>query len=145
MTRLRILLLASAAFLVPAVALAQTTPAPPPADEQEQAEAEEGEDEAEDTAVESSKAYLSAIVTRLAIDHLKSARVRRETYVGEWLPEPLVTDHLRAGRLVALKPDQSFDVPLFWQQSRIVSPVLGNVTRAVVSAAKTMLIAKVGT
>ena len=46
----------------------------------------------DDTAVESPKAYLSAIVTRLAIDHLKSARVRRETYVGEWLPEPLVTD-----------------------------------------------------
>src|ERR671910_871424 len=42
--------------------------------------------------VESPKAYLSAVVTRLAIDHLKSARVRRETYVGEWLPEPLVTD-----------------------------------------------------
>jgi RNA polymerase sigma-70 factor, ECF subfamily len=47
---------------------------------------------AEDTSVESPKAYLSAVVTRLAIDHLKSARVRRETYVGEWLPEPLVTD-----------------------------------------------------
>jgi RNA polymerase sigma-70 factor (ECF subfamily) len=47
---------------------------------------------AADTAVESPKAYLSAVVTRLAIDHLKSARVRRETYVGEWLPEPLVTD-----------------------------------------------------
>jgi len=46
----------------------------------------------DDTAVESPRAYLSAIVTRLAIDHLKSARVRRETYVGEWLPEPLVTD-----------------------------------------------------
>jgi RNA polymerase sigma-70 factor (ECF subfamily) len=46
----------------------------------------------EQTAVESPKAYLSAVVTRLAIDHLKSARVRRETYVGEWLPEPLVTD-----------------------------------------------------
>jgi RNA polymerase sigma-70 factor (ECF subfamily) len=44
------------------------------------------------TNVESPKAYLSAVVTRLAIDHLKSARVRRETYVGEWLPEPLVTD-----------------------------------------------------
>ena len=43
-------------------------------------------------AVESPKAYLSAVVTRLAIDQLKSARVRRETYVGEWLPEPLVTD-----------------------------------------------------
>ncbi|HET9347496.1 MAG TPA: RNA polymerase sigma-70 factor [Candidatus Limnocylindrales bacterium] len=51
---------------------------------------------ADGTAVESPKAYLSAVVTRLAIDHLKSARVRRETYVGEWLPEPLVTDD-RAG------------------------------------------------
>jgi RNA polymerase sigma-70 factor (ECF subfamily) len=47
---------------------------------------------ADDTVVESPKAYLSAVVTRLAIDQLKSARVRRETYVGEWLPEPLVTD-----------------------------------------------------
>jgi RNA polymerase sigma-70 factor (ECF subfamily) len=45
-----------------------------------------------DAAVESPKAYLSAVVTRLAIDHLRSAKVRRETYVGEWLPEPLVTD-----------------------------------------------------
>jgi RNA polymerase sigma-70 factor (ECF subfamily) len=47
---------------------------------------------AEGTAVESPKAYLSAVVTRLSIDQLKSARVRREAYVGEWLPEPLVTD-----------------------------------------------------
>jgi RNA polymerase sigma-70 factor (ECF subfamily) len=42
--------------------------------------------------IESPKAYLSAIVTRLAIDQLRSARVRREAYVGEWLPEPLLTD-----------------------------------------------------
>ena len=47
---------------------------------------------AEGTAVASPKAYLSAVVTRLAIDQLKSARARREAYVGEWLPEPLVTD-----------------------------------------------------
>jgi RNA polymerase sigma-70 factor, ECF subfamily len=47
---------------------------------------------ADETTVESPKAYLSAVVTRLSIDHLKSARVRRETYVGEWLPEPLVTE-----------------------------------------------------
>jgi RNA polymerase sigma-70 factor (ECF subfamily) len=40
---------------------------------------------------ESPKAYLSAIVTRLCIDHQRSARVRREAYVGEWLPEPLLT------------------------------------------------------
>jgi len=32
------------------------------------------------------------VTTRLGIDHLKSARVRREQYVGEWLPEPLLTD-----------------------------------------------------
>ena len=45
-----------------------------------------------DAEIESPKAYLSAVTTRLAIDHLRSARVRKETYVGEWLPEPLLTD-----------------------------------------------------
>jgi RNA polymerase sigma-70 factor (TIGR02957 family) len=40
--------------------------------------------------IESPRAYLSTIVSRLALDHLRSAVVRRETYVGEWLPEPLV-------------------------------------------------------
>jgi len=44
------------------------------------------------TAIESPKAYLSTITTRLSIDHLRSARVRRESYVGTWLPEPLLTD-----------------------------------------------------
>jgi RNA polymerase sigma-70 factor (TIGR02957 family) len=42
--------------------------------------------------VESPKAYLAATTTRLAINHLRSARVRRESYVGTWLPEPVVTD-----------------------------------------------------
>jgi RNA polymerase sigma-70 factor, ECF subfamily len=45
-----------------------------------------------DTEVQAPKAWLSAVTTRLAIDHLRSARVRRETYVGPWLPEPLLTD-----------------------------------------------------
>jgi RNA polymerase sigma-70 factor, ECF subfamily len=40
----------------------------------------------------STKAFLSAAVTRISIDVLRSARVRRETYVGQWLPEPLLTD-----------------------------------------------------
>jgi RNA polymerase sigma-70 factor (TIGR02957 family) len=40
--------------------------------------------------IESPGAYLSTLVSRLSLDHLRSARVRRETYVGEWLPEPLV-------------------------------------------------------
>jgi RNA polymerase sigma-70 factor, ECF subfamily len=38
------------------------------------------------------KAFLSAVVTRVAIDVLRSARVRREAYVGEWFPEPLLAD-----------------------------------------------------
>jgi RNA polymerase sigma-70 factor, ECF subfamily len=42
------------------------------------------------TAVDSPKAYLTTVVTRLAIDHLRSARVRRETYPGPWMPEPVV-------------------------------------------------------
>jgi RNA polymerase sigma-70 factor (ECF subfamily) len=40
----------------------------------------------------SAKAFLSAVVTRISIDVLRSARVRREEYVGQWLPEPLLTD-----------------------------------------------------
>src|SRR3954470_14940500 len=40
--------------------------------------------------VESERAFLSTVTTRLAIDVLRSARVRRETYVGSWPPEPLV-------------------------------------------------------
>jgi RNA polymerase sigma-70 factor (ECF subfamily) len=39
----------------------------------------------------SPKAYLSAVTTRLCIDHLRSARARREAYPGPWLPEPLLT------------------------------------------------------
>ncbi|WP_330452524.1 MULTISPECIES: RNA polymerase sigma-70 factor [unclassified Streptomyces] len=44
------------------------------------------------TRPESVKAFLSAAVTRIAIDVLRSARVRREAYVGTWLPEPLLDD-----------------------------------------------------
>ncbi len=42
--------------------------------------------------VDAPKAFLCSIATRLAIDHLRSARVRRERYVGTWLPEPLLTE-----------------------------------------------------
>ncbi len=40
----------------------------------------------------STKSFLAAVVTRLSIDVLRSARVKRETYVGNWFPEPLVDD-----------------------------------------------------
>lgn len=42
------------------------------------------------TTIESPLAYVATLATRLAIDNLRSARVRREQYVGDWLPEPLV-------------------------------------------------------
>ena len=43
-------------------------------------------------AVEHPRAFVATVTTRLAIDQLRSARARRETYVGPWLPEPIVTD-----------------------------------------------------
>jgi RNA polymerase sigma-70 factor (TIGR02957 family) len=42
--------------------------------------------------IASPRAYAATIVTRLAIDELRSARARRETYAGEWLPEPILSD-----------------------------------------------------
>src|SRR5438309_2312149 len=48
--------------------------------------------EASPTQVRSPKAFLSAAVTRISIDVLRSARFRRETYVGPWFPEPLLAD-----------------------------------------------------
>jgi RNA polymerase sigma-70 factor (ECF subfamily) len=51
--------------------------------------------------VTSPKAYLATVTTRLAISHLRSARVRREAYVGAWLPEPIV----EGGLAPATAPD----------------------------------------
>ena len=56
--------------------------------------------------IASPRAWLATVVTRLSIDELRSARARRESYVGDWLPEPLVTGvgrrARRAGRDVGL-------------------------------------------
>jgi RNA polymerase sigma-70 factor (ECF subfamily) len=43
--------------------------------------------------IESPRAFVATVTTRLAIDALRSARARRERYVGEWLPEPIITEH----------------------------------------------------
>jgi RNA polymerase sigma-70 factor (ECF subfamily) len=48
--------------------------------------------EASKTQPTSTTAFLSAVVTRISIDVLRSARSRREEYVGQWFPEPLLTD-----------------------------------------------------
>lgn len=50
--------------------------------------------------VERPAAFLTAVVTRLSLDRLKSARARRETYVGSWLPEPLLE-----GADLAIEPE----------------------------------------
>jgi RNA polymerase sigma-70 factor (TIGR02957 family) len=42
--------------------------------------------------IASPRAFVATVTTRLAINQLRSARVRRERYVGEWLPEPIITD-----------------------------------------------------
>jgi RNA polymerase sigma-70 factor (ECF subfamily) len=46
----------------------------------------------EGTHIDSPRAWLSTVTTRLAINQVRSARARRETYIGTWLPEPLLTD-----------------------------------------------------
>lgn len=48
--------------------------------------------QADRTTVETPAAFLSRIVTRLCLDVMKSARSRRETYVGSWLPEPMIEE-----------------------------------------------------
>ena len=63
----------------------------------------QAKDLGETEAVRSPKSYLSTMVTRLSIDHLRSARVRREQYVGVWLPEPLIsTDETSVTGMVEL-------------------------------------------
>src|SRR6516162_5664868 len=50
--------------------------------------------EADQDAIEEPRRYLGTIVTRLCLDRMKSARTRREVYVGQWLPEPVVDEAL---------------------------------------------------
>ena len=59
-------------------------------------------EKADQGAVKSPKAWLSTVATRLSIDQLRSARKQREVYVGEWLPEPLVTDDAAPGAAAEL-------------------------------------------
>jgi len=68
--------------------------------------------QATDADVRSPKAFLVTIVSRLCINHLQSARVRREQSVGQWLPEPLVTD-LQDDPLGVLRVDESLSMALF--------------------------------
>jgi RNA polymerase sigma-70 factor (ECF subfamily) len=59
--------------------------------------------------IRSPRAFLVTIISRLCINHLQSARVQREEYVGQWLPEPLVTDP-GSDPLGVLKIDESLSI-----------------------------------
>jgi RNA polymerase sigma-70 factor (ECF subfamily) len=61
--------------------------------------------------LQSPRAYLVTILTRLCLNHLQSARVQREQYVGEWLPEPIVTD-ARSDPFGLVHVDQSLSMAL---------------------------------
>ena len=66
-------------------------------------------DRADQTTVRNPKAFLAKTMTRLCLDHLKSAKIKREHYVGEWLPEPLVTAQSASlGR--SESPDQTLEL-----------------------------------
>ncbi len=56
------------------------------------------------------KAYMTTIVTRLALDYLKSARVAREEYVGTWLPEPILTSEVGGSPLADLERQESLSL-----------------------------------
>ena len=49
---------------------------------------------AKDQDIRNPKAWLTTVVTRLGIDHLRAVKSRRETYIGPWLPDPLVDDDI---------------------------------------------------
>ena len=57
--------------------------------------------------VDSPKAYLTTVTTRLAIDQLRSARRQRETYIGPWLPEPAVDEYVDLAERAALSDSLS--------------------------------------
>lgn len=73
---------------------------------------------ADRAAIESGEAWLVTVVTRLAIDRLRAAKVERERYVGWWLPEPLVdVDEHTPERAAELASDLS--VALLWALERL--------------------------
>ena len=63
--------------------------------------------EADHATIEEPRRYLGTVVTRLCLDRMKSARARREVYVGQWLPEPVVDEALDAETAGGLAHDLS--------------------------------------
>ena len=74
--------------------------------------------QAADLEIEFPRAFLVTILTRLAINYLQSARVRREEYFGQWLPEPLVTAPCQ-NPSIALEVDESLSLAFLFLLERL--------------------------
>jgi len=60
--------------------------------------------------IQSPRAFLVTILTRLCINHLESARVRREQYYGQWLPEPVLTETADSRSAPLIEADESLSI-----------------------------------
>jgi RNA polymerase sigma-70 factor (ECF subfamily) len=69
--------------------------------------------------LDSPKAYLTTIVTRLCLDRLKSARIAREVYTGPWLPEPALTADLEPTEFSAVERDDEISLALLLLLERL--------------------------
>jgi RNA polymerase sigma-70 factor (ECF subfamily) len=73
---------------------------------------------ADKAAIDSPPAWLRTVTNRLAIDALRSARKKREVYVGPWLPEPLIDD-VQGGPDAALALAKDCELALMWAMERL--------------------------
>lgn len=77
-------------------------------------------DGAQHNEIETPAAWLTTVTTRLAIDALRSARARRETYVGPWLPEALIeTEAQEETALAKLERRDGVNLALLWAMERL--------------------------
>src|SRR5215467_3931183 len=67
----------------------------------------------------SPRAFLVTIVSRLCINYLQSARIKREEYTGQWLPEPLVTEPDAADPLSIVQVDESLSMAFLVLMERL--------------------------
>ena len=77
------------------------------------------------TAIDQPVAYLTTMVTRLALDQLRSARAQRETYYGPWLPEPMATSGGALGPLDTVEQRESLSVATMRMMERLTPPERG--------------------
>jgi RNA polymerase sigma-70 factor (ECF subfamily) len=73
-------------------------------------------------AVDNPAAWLTTVVTRLCLNRLDSARARRETYVGPWLPEPILTTDPATGPAATVEERESVSLAVLTTLERLTPP-----------------------